>query len=615
MNAAPPLLIFDGDCTFCRLWIDFWKQLTGDRVAYAPYQEAAAQFPQIPVENFKRAVHLVLPDGEVLTAAHAVFRSLAFLPKYAWMLWAYHHIPAFAAISEWIYRLVAAHRSFFYRVTVFLWGKHLEPATYEIVTRWFLRSLGLIYLIAFLSLEVQITGLIGGHGILPASRFLAAVQAGYGSGVWLRVPTVFWLGSTDAFLKLGCIAGAIAAIAVIIGVARRAALLVAFVLYLSLVSIGQAFLSFQWDFLLLEAGFLAIFLLPIFPRVWLLRWLLFRLMFLSGTAKLLSGDPTWRNLTALEYHYQTQPLPTVFGWYFHHLPADFQKASAVFMFFVELVVPFLLFAPRRIRFFAGALTVALQAIVFLTGNYTFFNLLAVALCLSLFDDALLRRFTRRKPNSSRTSPGVFQRAVSVILVSFIMLASCFQLMETFSLRIPRPAADALSWIAPFGIVNTYGLFAVMTTSRPEIVVEGSNDGSDMARIRLQIQARRPQTRTPLGPAASAQARLADVVRRARKLPGAALVREFHGSLARGPPGSSRVAGHESVPFLPSAVRPRTALRIQVHQLRRAAIHRQLVAPGVARRIFSGRLTQTTLTGTHACEIFRTVAPVTISWAR
>ena len=461
--------------TFCRLWIDFWKQLTGDHVAYAPYQEAAAQFPQIPVENFKRAVHLVLPDGEVLTAAHAVFRSLALRPNYAWMLWAYHHIPAFAAISEWIYRLVAAHRSFFYRVTVFLWGKHLEPATYEIVTRWFLRSLGLIYLIAFLSLEVQITGLIGGHGILPASRFLAAVQAGYGSGVWLRVPTVFWLGSTDAFLKLGCIAGAIAAIAVIIGVARRAALLVAFVLYLSLVSIGQAFLSFQWDFLLLEAGFLAIFLLPIFSRVWLLRWLLFRLMFLSGTAKLLSGDPTWRNLTALEYHYQTQPLPTVFGWYFHHLPADFQKASAVFMFFVELVVPFLLFAPRRIRFFAGALTVALQAIVFLTGNYTFFNLLAVALCLALFDDALLRRFTRRKPNSSRTSPGVFQRAVSVILVSFIMLASCFQLMETFSLRIPRPAADALSWIAPFGIVNTYGLFAVMTTSRPEIVVEGSND--------------------------------------------------------------------------------------------------------------------------------------------
>jgi len=475
MQPTPPLLIFDGDCSFCRLWISLWQQLTGDRVAYAPYQEVAAQFPQIPIENFIRAVHLILPDGEVLSAAHAVFRSLAFLPEYAWLLWAYQRIPAFAGIAEWIYRQVAAHRSFFYRVTVFLWGKRLEPASYEIATRWFLRSLGLIYLIAFLSLEVQITGLVGIRGILPVSKFLAALQAGYGGGSWLRVPTVFWLGSSDAFLKLVCVAGVIVAIAVILGVARRAALLLAFVLYLSLVSIGQAFFSFQWDFLLLEAGFLAIFLLPVFPRVWLLRWLLFRLMLLSGAEKLLSGDPTWRNLTALEFHYQTQPLPTVFGWYFHHLPADFQKASVVFMFFVELVVPFLMFAPRRIRFFAGAMILALQTIIFLTGNYTFFNLLAVALCLSLYDDALLRRFTRPKPIAQCAPPGIFQRTVTAILFSCIMLASCFELMESFSLPIPRPAASALSWIAPFGIVNTYGLFAVMTTSRPEIIVEGSND--------------------------------------------------------------------------------------------------------------------------------------------
>jgi predicted DCC family thiol-disulfide oxidoreductase YuxK len=475
MNATAPLLIFDGDCSFCRLWIDFWKQLTGDRVAYAPYQEVAPQFPHIPSENFQRAVHLILPDGEVLSAAQAVFCSLAVLPKYAWMLWAYHHVPAVAAISEWAYCQVAAHRSFFYRATVFVWGRRLEPASYEIATRWFLRSLGLIYLIAFLSLEVQVAGLIGSHGILPVSKFLAAVEGGYGGRSWLQVPTIFWLGSSDAFLKWMCFAGAIAAVAVIIGAARRAALLVAFTLYLSFVSIGQAFFSFQWDFLLLEVGFLAIFLLPVFPRVWLLRWLLFRLMFLSGTAKLLSGDPTWRSLTALQFHYQTQPLPTVFAWFFHHLPPDFQKASAVFMFFVELVVPFLLFAPRRVRFFAGAMTLTLQAIIFLTGNYTFFNLLAVPLCLSLYDDAHLRRFTRLKPIARRTTLGDFQRAVTAALFSFILLASCFQLMETFSLRIPAPAASALSWIAPFGIVNTYGLFAVMTTSRPEIIVEGSND--------------------------------------------------------------------------------------------------------------------------------------------
>jgi len=263
---------------------------------------------------------------------------------------------------------------------------------------------------------------------------------------------------------------------ILIGVARRAALVAAFVLYLSLVSIGQSFLSFQWDFLLLEAGFLAIFLLPVFPRIWLFRWLLFRLMFLSGTAKLLSHDPTWRNLTALEFHYQTQPLPTVFGWYFHQLPIGYQKASVVFLFFIELVVPFLMFAPRRVRLFAGAMTVALQALIFLTGNYAFFNLLTVALCLSLCDDALLRRFGRPKPARQRAPSTRLQRAVTAGLFLFIMPASGFELMEIFSGSVPRPAAAALNWIAPFGVVNTYGLFAVMTTSRPEIIVEGSNDG-------------------------------------------------------------------------------------------------------------------------------------------
>jgi predicted DCC family thiol-disulfide oxidoreductase YuxK len=469
-----PLLVFDGDCSFCRIWIGFWKRLTGNRVAYAPYQEVAAQFPQVPPENFKRAVQLILPDGEMLSAAHAVLRSLADVPDYAWMLWAYHHVPGFATIAEWLYRRIAAHRSLFYHVTVFLWGKQLEPASYKIAARWFLKCLGSIYLIAFLSLGVQITGLVGAQGILPATAFLDLVRENY-SAAWLRLPTIFWLGASDVFLKLTCAAGAIAAMAILLGFARRVALGAAFILYLSLVHIGQTFLGYQWDYLLLEAGFLAIFLIPVLPRVWLFRWLLFRLMLLSGTAKLLSGDPTWRNLTALHFHYETQPLPTPFAWYFHQLPADFQRLSVVFMFFVELVTPFLLLAPRRIRFFAAAMIVAFQVIIFITGNYTFFNLVTVALCLLLYDDAALRRFARRlgRPPGQSAMP---RRSVSAVLFMFIMLASGFQLMEIFSGTMPRPAASALSWIAPFGVVNTYGLFAVMTTSRLEIAVEGSNDG-------------------------------------------------------------------------------------------------------------------------------------------
>ena len=287
------------------------------------------------------------------------------------------------------------------------------------------------------------------------------------------------------FLQLACVAGALAGFAIILGVGRRIALAIAFILYLSLVSVGQDFLSFQWDFLLLECGFLAIFLLPVFPRVWLFRWLLFRLMFLSGAVKLLSGDPTWRNLTALQYHYQTQPLPTPFAWYFHQLPADFQKASVVFVFVVELLIPFLMFAPRRVRFFAGGMTVVLQILIFITGNYAFFNLLTLALCLFLYDDAVLRRFRRKAPAEPRST--VLQRSVTAVLFTFILLASCFELMGTFARRIPQPAATLLSAMAPFGIVNTYGLFAVMTTSRLEITVEGSNDGQTWLAYRFKYK--------------------------------------------------------------------------------------------------------------------------------
>lgn len=471
---AVPLLVFDGDCTFCRTWIGYWKRLTGDAIAYAPYQEVAERFPEIPPESFKRAVQLILPGGEVLSAAHAVFRSLSIVPGYAWLLWAYQHVPGVASVTEWGYRRIAANRSFCYHATVWLWGKYPEPATYEVAVRWFFRSLGLIYLIAFLSLEVQIKGLIGARGILPAERFLAAVRENYGVSAWLHLPTVFLFGASDTMLRVACFAGAVASLAIILGFARRLALVAAYILYLSLVHAGQTFLSFQWDYLLLESGFLAIFLRPGWLRVWLFRWLLFRLMLLSGAAKLLSHDPNWRNLTAVSYHYETQPLPTIFAWYFHQFPMGFQRFSCAFMFFVELAVPFLFFAPRRVRFFAAAMTITLQALIFITGNYTFFNLLTVAMCMLLFDDAMFRRSMR--PPVPRFPGPALQRAVSVTLFVFILPASGFQILEKFSRAIPGPAATALNIIAPFGVVNTYGLFAVMTTSRPEIVMEGSNDG-------------------------------------------------------------------------------------------------------------------------------------------
>ena len=187
------------------------------------------------------------------------------------------------------------------------------------------------------------------------------------------------------------------------GLLRRTSLLVAWVLYLSYVSIGQDFFFFQWDLLLLEAGFLAMFLGWSRSIDWLFRWLLFRLMFLSGVVKLLSGDAVWRNLSALEFHYQTQPLPTPIAWYAHQLPEWFHHLSAGVMLGIEAFIPFLIFAPRRLRLFAIGPLAGLQILILLSGNYAFFNWLALALCLFLLEDRDLRfiALPKRVPRMGR----------------------------------------------------------------------------------------------------------------------------------------------------------------------------------------------------------------------
>jgi hypothetical protein len=219
--------------------------------------------------------------------------------------------------------------------------------------------------------------------------------------------------------------------------------------------------------------------------LWLLRLLLFKLLFSSGCVKLLSGDPNWRNLTALTFHYQTQPLPTWIGWYANQLPLWFQKFSCAAMFALEVGAPFLIFAPRRIRFFGCATMVGLQTLILLTGNYTFFNFLTLALCLLLFDDFILQKFAPRKFDGDfKTQKNNFRlrwpRAITIPLAIAVLTVSLFQLISMFGIRsnLLLPAAELDGWLAPFRMVNSYGLFAVMTTTRNEIIVEGSDDGTN-----------------------------------------------------------------------------------------------------------------------------------------
>ena len=499
-----PLLVYDGACRFCNLWINRWRQVTGERVHYLPYQDPrfAAQFQEVPLQRCETAVQLIDTDGFVYSGAQAALRALATERKWRWLWRAYQKSAVFARLSERTYRFVADHRGFFSALTWLGWGNHVERQQYVWVRAIFLRCLAVIYLAAFLSLFVQILGLVGMKGVLPAQATMDAVRQhseaqGWGMKRYVAVPTLCWVNSSDNFLKLQCVIGAVASVLLLLGIAPAPMLFLLWLIYLSLATICREFLAFQWDSLLLEAGFLAIFLSPlqILPGIsrdgspsklvlWLLRWLLFRLMFESGCVKLLSEDPTWRNLTALSFHYETQPLPTWPGWYAHQLPAGVQYVSAWLMFAVELVVPFLIFGPRRFRHVAFTMMIALQGAIFVTGNYCFFNLLTAALCLLLLDDTSLREFVprrwRRLPQEcvparkTRSWP----RVILVPLAAVIAIISIMQVCGMFKLPWPRPLLAVYQWLAPFRSLNSYGLFAVMTTQRFEIVIEGSNNGTE-----------------------------------------------------------------------------------------------------------------------------------------
>jgi len=502
-----PLLVFDGDCNFCKLWIRRWQRMTGDYVDYLPAQDPAiaSQFSEIPRKQFETAVQLIETDGTVYSGAEAVFRTLAYSPNAQWPLCAYEKSPHLANLAEWAYRLVAENRTFFSLLTRWFWGRHVEQPDYFLTRRVFLRALGAIYLIAFVSLWTQTSGLIGHNGILPADQLMTAAaqqcdQQGIALDRYYLLPTLCWFNASDGFLHFQCAAGCVLALLLMFRIAPVPCLALLWLLYLSLVTVGRDFLGFQWDNLLLETGFLAIFFAPLqwLPRsgkepppsqiaLWLLRLLLFKLMFSSGCVKLASGDPVWRNLTALTFHYQTQPLPTWIGWYAHQLPLGFQKFSCAGLFVIELGVPFLIFAPRRLRFLGSLAIAFLQILILLTGNYTFFNCLTLALCLLLLDDQGLMKLMSPKfrpafvPATRHPSPvihGRWPRVVTAPLAVIVAAVYCLQICVAAGTRPVWlfPAAIAEAWLSPLRSLNGYGLFAVMTTERREIVVEGSDDG-------------------------------------------------------------------------------------------------------------------------------------------
>lgn len=389
-------------------------------------------------------------------------------------------------------------------------------------TRLFACVLAIAHAVAFASIWVQADGLIGPSGILPAGQYFAAAKEQLGRQAWFDVPSLCWFFGSGVFVKTLCAIGIALSVLLFLGYAPAICLTLLWAGYLSLISAGQIFFDFQWDTLLLESTLIAIFVVP-----WSLRptgtrydppkiaryvtwWLLFRLMFLSGVVKLTSGDRTWRNLTALTFHYETQPLPTPVAWYANQLPIWFQKASCLVMFVVELGAPLCLLAPKRVRHWAAVSLIALQIAIALTGNYAFFNLLTVGLCLTCLDDDWWRKrhwgVAERPPaEGTQSRQRRFKPVAARWFAAFYVGITFFETVASLSpgaanSPIVRAVDEA---VGPTLSFNNYGLFRVMTIERPELIIEGSDDNRDWREYSLPDKpgdlSRRPPWVAPYQP--------------------------------------------------------------------------------------------------------------------
>jgi len=386
----------------------------------------------------------------------------------------------------------------------------------RLAARWvFLRALGLIFFSAFYSLLRQVRGLIGPDGLLPAQEYLQAIRQVAGVSRFWYVPTLLWLKSDSRSLLLLASLGLIASVLLVLNFWPRGTIFVCLAAYLSFISALQTFSSYQSDGMLLSAGFISLFFAPpgFRPRwgerhpasrmsLFLLLVVWFTIYFESGVAKIASGDPEWRNLTAMDEYYQNGPLPTWIGWYAHHLPHWFHVGTAGFTLALELVLVWMALLPRRFRIVLFWIVTPLQIGIILTSNYAFLNYLVLALGILLLDDKYLATFLpgrlrepaavpadlsaaqSRAANQSTGRRGwvAARRAFSsiglwaaVFFQSWIFYAIAAQLVWMVVPQLPLPTSP-VSGLEPFRIANQYGLFAVMTRGRYEIEFQGSNDG-------------------------------------------------------------------------------------------------------------------------------------------
>jgi hypothetical protein len=365
----------------------------------------------------------------------------------------------------------------------------LPKDTYWLTRFVILRWLGFVYAVAFLAAALQIVPLIGSHGLLPLDLFLTRVQDSLGSrsSAFVHLPTLFWFAHSDGFLQLTAWIGFGLSCIVVAGYANAILMVVLWLLYMSFVHAGQDWYGYGWEIQLLETGFLAIFLCPCLdgrpfskrrpPLVvlWLFRWLIFRIMIGAGIIKL-RGDATWRDLTALYYHFETQPIPNPFSRWFHFLPRGALRFGVMFNFVAELIAPWFAFYPRMARHIAGVIMVMFQFTLILSGNLSFLNWLTIVPALACFDDSfwakILPRFWVNRANAAAAAsapPNRVSHAVAWAIAALVGLLSIQPLVNMIS-----PTQIMNTSFNPLDLVNTYGAFGSVGQERLNVVFEGTD---------------------------------------------------------------------------------------------------------------------------------------------
>jgi hypothetical protein len=357
----------------------------------------------------------------------------------------------------------------------------------------FERALAAMYLVGFLVAANQFVPLLGERGLLPASRVTQYVP-------FRASPSLFFLLRGDAAYRTCAWLGVGLAVLALTGWPQRwgsvtaaAVWALMWVLYLSFVNVGQTFYGFGWETLLLETGFLAIFLggwstAPSMWLTWLLRWLLFRVMFGAGLIKI-RGDACWRDLTCLNYYFETQPIPNALSWYFHWLPESVHKAGVAFNHVVELVVPFGYFAPQPIAAIAGLVTIVFQGVLIESGNLSWINWLTVVLCIPTLDDRFLSWLPITPP--ALHEPELVHRTVIYVLAAVV---GALSIAPTLNMLSPSQVMNTS--FEPLHLVNTYGAFGSITRTRYEIVIEGSEDGQTWREYEFRGKPGDPSQRGP-----------------------------------------------------------------------------------------------------------------------